>query len=96
MSNIKRSNVYLPPLIYLEMFSTFQLNELWKLRSISKTMLPVVENAILRLNPVHVLNTIDNLVSKMKIEDAVRLLIFFVVRSSYSKTSVILINRFIR
>lgn len=96
MSNIKRSNVYFPPLVYLEMFSTFQLNELWKLRSISKTMLPVVENAILRLNPVHVLNTIDNLVSKMKIEDAVRLLIFFVVRSSYTKTSVILINRFIR
>ena len=96
MSNIKRSNVYFPPLVYLEMFSTFQLNELWKLRSISKTMLPIVENTILRLNPVHVLDTIDNLISKMKIEKAVRLLIFFVIRSPYTKTVVILINRFIR
>jgi tetratricopeptide (TPR) repeat protein len=59
-------------------------------------MLPIVENAILRLNPVHVLDTIDNLVSKMKIEEAVRLLTFFVARSPYTKTPVILMNRFIR
>lgn len=96
MSNIKRSNIYLPPLVYLEMFSTFQLNELWKLRSLSKTMLPIIDNAILRLNPVHVLDTIDNLVSKMKIDGAVRLLTFFVARSPCVKTPVILMNRFIR
>ena len=86
----------LPTDLVFDIFVTsMTLEQLFKLRAMSTLMLLRVDAHLASLNPIHVLEVVDRLVSKCKIEQAVRLLLHFVARDPNVRTPTVLMNRFI-